>query len=349
MTNLSIRSYNDDDLTDILHLWEKCDLTRPWNDPAADIETAVNAKESDILVAVDNNKVIASVMLGFDGHRGWVYYLAVNPNHQGKGIGHQISIEAERVLKDKGCAKVMLMIRPENQRVKSIYESWGYHSEDRTLMVKWLKEPPALPSENDTDNQIPVVISYLEMTERPKGSARPLPKQGVPVTLIKLHDCTVNFYRYLYNSIGEKWLWWEKRLSEDSEIEQIVTRETTDQYLLSVGGIPAGWVQLDNLGNHEDRGQTMEIGYFGLFPDFIGKGLGPYLLDFAVRTAWDHPSKPVRVQLNTCTLDHPSALPTYQKAGFSVYQRETQVITDPRTIGVIPKDIELAQPMPAFP
>lgn len=352
MTELHIRPAQDTDGDALIQLWQDCDLTRPWNDPTKDINTALNAEETDILIGEDNGQLIASVMVGFDGHRGWVYYLAVSPKHQGAGLGRQMMFAAESHLKKRGCPKLMLMIRPENTRVQSIYESWGYDLEDRSLMVKWLETPPVSPEAEaplPSNDQIPVVVSYLEMTAKPTSPMRPLPKQEAPVSLVKLQDCTVSFYRHLYNTIGEKWLWWEKRVAPDSVIEEIVTRPNTDQYLLSVGGIPAGWVQLDNLGNFEDRGQTMEIGYFGLFPDFIGRGLGPYLLDFAIRTAWAHESNPVRVQVNTCTLDHPSALPTYQKAGFTPYMRETEVITDPRITGVIPQHIELAQPLPPFP
>ncbi|MDX1738354.1 MAG: GNAT family N-acetyltransferase, partial [Alphaproteobacteria bacterium] len=305
-----------------------------------------------------NDNVIGSIIAGFDGHRGWIYYLAIDPDYQGQGFGRMLTHAAEKTLKKQGCPKVELMIRPENEKVKNVYLSWGYEIEDRLLMIKWLETPPdkqnasndQSSSQNATMGEtIPVTISYLEMTARPKGQLRPLPKLDRPVSLIKLTKCSVSFYRYLYNTIGERWLWWEKRVASDEVIHHVVTRETTDQYLLSVGGVPAGWIQLDDLGNFEDRGQTVEIGYFGLFPEFIGCGIGGYLLDFAILTAWDHKSNPQRIQVNTCTLDHPAALPNYQKAGFTPYMRETVLIPDPRKTGVIPAHVKLAQKPPAYP
>ncbi len=349
MSEFSIRAFKSGEEENIAALWERCDLIRPWNNPLEDIEIANKTQTTEIFVGEKDGQIMASVLVGFDGHRGWIYYLAVSPEQQGAGYGRAMMRAAEIFLLKLDCPKVELMIRPENHRIREVYESCGYEFEDRTLMVRWLKKPQDLPIEEPTqaiEDQLPVMITYLEMTSAPKSAPRPLPVQNSPVSLVKLKDCTVSFYRHLYNTIGEKWMWWEKRIATNEEIHSIVTRDTTDQYLLSVGGVPAGWAQLDNLGDFEGKGQTMEVGYFGLFPDFLGRGLGPYLLDFAIQTAWAHPSKPSRVQLNTCTLDHPSALPTYQKSGFSPYKQELEMITDPRKTGVIPNQIELAQPLP---
>lgn len=350
MTDFEIRALEIGEEDKLIQLWEACDLTRPWNDPKSDIDIANNAKETKILVGVVDGEIISSVIAGFDGHRGWVYYLAVHPTQQGQSYGRAMMRAAELFLLERNCPKIELMIRPENTTVQSIYEKMGYKVEDRTLMVRWLKEPPQPPVDNEISDvqsdQLPVMVTYLEMLKSPTGPALHLPSQGAPISLIKLKDCTVSFYRYLYESIGEKWLWWEKRVATNEIIHDVVSRETTDQYLLSVGGVPAGWVQIDDLGNFNGKGQTMEIGYLGLFPDFIGRGLGAYLLDFAIRTAWSHPSNPIRLQVNTCTLDHPSALSTYQKAGFIPYKRNLEMISDPRKSGIIPAHIELAQPLP---
>jgi GNAT superfamily N-acetyltransferase len=99
--------------------------------------------------------------------------------------------------------------------------------------------------------------------------------------------------------------------------------------VLYVLGVPAGYVELDARIKPE-----IEIGYFGLLPDFIGQKLGPYLLSFAVHEAWRR--RPSRLWVHTCSLDHPSALGLYQRLGFVPYKQETELADDPRSLGFIP-------------
>ena len=99
--------------------------------------------------------------------------------------------------------------------------------------------------------------------------------------------------------------------------------------MLYAEGVPAGYAELD-----ARREPEIELSYFGLVPDFIGQRLGPYLLSFAIRTAWSR--RPSRVWVHTCTLDHPAALGLYQRAGFIAYKEELETADDPRSLGLIP-------------
>lgn len=139
MTQLTIRLFQTKDTTALVELWNACDLTRPWNDPHADIAFCVNSPGSSLLVADDNkDSIIGSVMVGYDGHRGWFYYLAVAPQNRRQGVGRQLLTTAEDWLKQQGVGKAQLMIRAENALAVSFYEAADYAVEDRIIMSKRL-------------------------------------------------------------------------------------------------------------------------------------------------------------------------------------------------------------------
>lgn len=135
---LAIATLQDGDVDAVIGLWERCGLTRPWNDPRADIVLAMRGPNSTILVGHLVGALTASVMVGHDGHRGWLYYLAVDPIHQGQGFGREIMSAAEDWLKLRGLLKAELLVRPDNSKVLSFYESIGYNVEPRIVMTKWL-------------------------------------------------------------------------------------------------------------------------------------------------------------------------------------------------------------------
>lgn len=140
---LAISPLTDADVEATVALWQRCGLTRPWNDPAADIALARKGDNSDILLGRDEGVLAAAVLVGHDGHRGWVYYLAVDPDKQGKGYGRAIMQAAEDWLRRRGIVKLMLMVRPDNIRVQSFYDSIGYDEQPRTIYARWLdgREP----------------------------------------------------------------------------------------------------------------------------------------------------------------------------------------------------------------
>ena len=339
---LSVRPYRQSDREDLIALWKTCGLTRPWNDPEKDIKLAISGPTSTILVGVDEaDKVGASVMAGFDGHRGWLYYVAVSPDLQGSGMGRTLCTHAETWLKTIGCTKVEVIMRGENTKVRGFYDQLGYFYEDRVLMAKWLiPQPVANQPDDGTENDLPVVVTHLEMTEPPSEAPMRSPVLDQPLSLLRVQEPSVAFYRYLYNTVGEEWFWWLRRAMPDDQLLRVITAKTTDLWVLYVGGQPAGYVEL----NAEPMPQEMEIAYFGLLPQFTGRGLGPYLLDWTIHAAWDRDPKPQRIILNTCTADHPKALQTYQKAGFQPYRQDQLTWPDPRLSGLIPKHLPYRKP-----
>ena len=173
------------------------------------------------------------------------------------------------------------------------------------------------------------VITYLEMFERPTGPRPPLP--AGKLALIQAEECPVSFYRYLYETVGTPWLWFERRLLSDADLAAEIGRPTTEIFVLHVGGVPAGYFEL-NVAADET-----ELNYFGLVPDFIGRGLGPFLLQAAIDRAWSRPIE--RFWVHTCTFDHPKALPLYQRLGFVVYARRRVSFDDPRLTGILPRSL----------
>jgi ribosomal protein S18 acetylase RimI-like enzyme len=142
-TALSIAPMADADVADVIALWQACDLTRPWNDPAADIALARRGPNSAILIGRDGDAMVASALVGHDGHRGWVYYVAVDPARREKGFGRAIMNAAEDWLRARGIEKLQLMVRGDNTRVQAFYGSLGYLEQERVLFAKWLdgREP----------------------------------------------------------------------------------------------------------------------------------------------------------------------------------------------------------------
>jgi ribosomal protein S18 acetylase RimI-like enzyme len=140
---LSIAPIADADIVDVIALWQRCGLTRPWNDPAADIALARKGPNAAVLLGRDSSGIVASVLVGHDGHRGWVYYVAVDPDCRNKGYGRVIMDAAEDWLRVHGIEKMQLMVRSDNTQVQAFYQSLGYLEQERIVYAKWLdgREP----------------------------------------------------------------------------------------------------------------------------------------------------------------------------------------------------------------
>jgi GNAT superfamily N-acetyltransferase len=174
------------------------------------------------------------------------------------------------------------------------------------------------------------VVTYLEMRERPTGRRVTAPLEKL--ALMRAENCTVSFYRYLYNAVGGPWLWFERRLIDDAALAALISKPTIEIFVLFVRGVPAGYFELDRSAPRETK-----LCYFGLIPEFIGRRLGPYLLQAAIDQAWSRPLD--RFWLHTSTFDHPKALSTYQQAGFVVYARRRVSFEDPRMHEILPKTL----------
>jgi ribosomal protein S18 acetylase RimI-like enzyme len=140
---LSIVSIEDRDIPEVVALWQRCGSTRPWNDPEADIALARKDVNSTVLLARHGGTLVASVLVGHDGHRGWVYYVTVDPDQRFKGYGRVIMDAAETWLRAKGIQKLQLMVRKENTQVHAFYQSIGYYNQQTVTFAKWLdgREP----------------------------------------------------------------------------------------------------------------------------------------------------------------------------------------------------------------
>ena len=137
----TVKSAVADDEQAVVALWHACDLVASYNDPVADFRFAKAAPCSDVLVAVDEaGEVAGSVMVGHDGHRGWLYYVAARPASRSKGVGRQMVQAAEHWLRQRGIVKVQLLVRETNTKVVSFYGHLGFEVAPRVVMSKWLEK-----------------------------------------------------------------------------------------------------------------------------------------------------------------------------------------------------------------
>lgn len=135
---MQIRPFEVADEDAVIALWERCGLVRPTNDPRKDIERKLRVRPDLLLVGVEGGRVVASVMAGYEGHRGWLNYLAVDPGHQRRGLARELVLEAERRLRASGCPKINLQIRATNAGVIEFYQRLGYVTDDVVSMGKRL-------------------------------------------------------------------------------------------------------------------------------------------------------------------------------------------------------------------
>lgn len=136
-----IRAYEESDITAVVNLWEACGLVVPHNDPHKDIASKIKFQPEWFLIGQLDWQLVGTVMVGYEGHRGWLNYLAVDPDHQRKGYGRLLVDAAKSRLKELGCPKVNLQIRNANKQALAFYRAIGYVTEDRIGMGKFLQAP----------------------------------------------------------------------------------------------------------------------------------------------------------------------------------------------------------------
>jgi len=137
---MKIRVFSIQDEAAVIGLWQRCELTRPWNNPYLDIARKLTTQPELFLVGELDRTLIASAMAGYDGHRGWVNYLAVEPAHRNKGFGRQLMQHIEQQLQARGCPKLNLQIRSNNQAVQAFYRKIGYVADEAVCYGKRLIE-----------------------------------------------------------------------------------------------------------------------------------------------------------------------------------------------------------------
>jgi ribosomal protein S18 acetylase RimI-like enzyme len=128
------------DVEGVSALWAEAGLTRPWNDPAADFRRALEGTTSAVLGVRQGEELTGSVMVGHDGHRGWVYYLAVRTSRQRTGVGRELMKAAEQWLRERGAVKVQLMVRSDNDAAMAFYDRLGFEGNDVKVLSRWIKE-----------------------------------------------------------------------------------------------------------------------------------------------------------------------------------------------------------------
>jgi ribosomal protein S18 acetylase RimI-like enzyme len=133
-----IRAFRKSDEDAVVALWQACGLTRPWNNPRKDIERKMTVQSELFLVGLVDDKIVATLMAGYDGHRGWVNYLAVAPEHRRQGFGRVLMQEAEDRLLALGCPKVNIQVRTSNQEALGFYRSIGYLQDEAVSLGKRL-------------------------------------------------------------------------------------------------------------------------------------------------------------------------------------------------------------------
>jgi ribosomal protein S18 acetylase RimI-like enzyme len=167
------------------------------------------------------------------------------------------------------------------------------------------------------EGRLETVVTFLEM-RRPAHVFVP-PPASLRMTLMRAEKPTVHFYRYLYDTIGESHFWVDRKRLSDEELAAIIQRETVSVFVAYAHGVPAGFFELEERAPGE-----IWLAYFGIMPEFQGRGLGKWLLAEAIDEAFSRDPEVLRVE--TCTLDDPRALPLYQKMGFVPYERTKRVI-----------------------
>jgi GNAT superfamily N-acetyltransferase len=175
--------------------------------------------------------------------------------------------------------------------------------------------------------KIASVVTYLEMLARPTAAMTDAPL-GLSIRQVKRPS--VDWYRKLYRAVGQDWLWFGRLRLSDEELLATIHDPRVDVYTLSDAKEDKGLLELDGRASAE-----VEIAYFGVTADLLGRGAGQFLMRHALAAAWDR--APKRVWVHTCTLDHPRALEFYLRAGFTPYKRAIEVADDPRLAGSAPR------------
>lgn len=174
--------------------------------------------------------------------------------------------------------------------------------------------------------ELAAVVTYLETHDPPTAD---LPRSTLQ--LRRVADPAAEQYRALFRKVGAPWLWFSRLVMPDSELEAIIGDPRVELFEVAAVEAVVGMLELD----FREAGHC-ELAFLGLVPDLAGQGHGKWLLAQALHQAWREGVQ--RVHVHTCSLDHPAALPAYRRAGFTAYKRAIERFTDPRLLGVLPRD-----------
>jgi GNAT superfamily N-acetyltransferase len=180
--------------------------------------------------------------------------------------------------------------------------------------------------------RVGVTVTFLRMDQAP---TTPAPGLAPEFQIVRAQAPSVPFYRYLYNTVGADYLWWLRRTTPDHELAALLRDKAIALHILYAKGEPAGFFELD-----ARTWPDVNLSYFGLMPNAIGNGTGFAFLRAAVDAVWRHGAKGMTV--NTCTADHPRALPNYLKAGFQIVRQVREIWSVPNSLNMrIPSSLKL--------
>ena len=319
-----IRPFREEDRETVRQIWRAA-FGASADDSDQSLDFFLRAKRGGLFVGCFGDQVVATTMASHDGRRAWLHRVATSPDHRGRGYARRLIAHAEAYLAEFGVPRVDLHL-PTDEGPRAFYEKLGYVAAPRMRMVKRFAASPPLALTGDDGvpvGHLDVTITHLEMTRRPRLPAPPPP--ALKVAVLRAENVSVPFYRYLYNTVGAPWAWYERRRLSDDELAAIIRHPDVDVLVLYAGGEPAGYAELDRRAMPD-----IELVFFGLMPHFIGRKLGPWLLHWVIDAAWTR--EPQRLWLHTCSLDHPRAIAHYQRAGFVPFKQERKLIPDPRPL-----------------
>lgn len=190
-----------------------------------------------------------------------------------------------------------------------------------------LKPPARRP-----DGKLELVTTRLELRAIPRHPKVSI--LGRTLALVHAKRPPLHFYRYLYDTVGSPYLWWQRRELDDEALATIVHDERVEILVLQVDGVPAGFAELDRR-----RAGEVELVYFGLMPEFVGQGLGLPFLARVMEHVWQGDAALERVTVHASSTDHPRALMVYQRLGFVPYDVEHELVDDPRDRGLFPEHV----------
>lgn len=174
-----------------------------------------------------------------------------------------------------------------------------------------------------TLNPLPAtrITTYLHMTSPTEFTPAVMDEASLQgVVMMQMTRVDIPFYRFLYNTVGEQWRWRDRRLMSDDDLRAALTAPGVSIYVLYADGVPAGYVELAN------EGTSTELAFMGLRPEFMGRGLGKFLLNYGIARAWEADIE--RLWLHTCNLDGPHALANYLKRGFTIYDVQEDAVPE---------------------
>lgn len=164
--------------------------------------------------------------------------------------------------------------------------------------------------------QVDVKVYYLEMLAAPDGDIAPSAALPVDMAVQYVRRPSIPYYRFLYQSVGGDYHWLSRRKMSDEQLAKVIHADSSEVHVLYIDGSPAGFAELDR-----SQPDEVELVQFGLIGQYIGRGLGKCFLQWVIDRVWSY--QPERFWLHTCSLDHPAALPNYQRAGFTLYHEES--------------------------